>query len=94
VTPEGKLLSPLANRRRSRRSSAHRGYGQSHRAVRERLIPIVAGGTTECSRCGERIEPGQDWDLDHSDDRRGYLGPSHRKCNRRGRKVRLQSRQW
>jgi hypothetical protein len=37
-----------------------------------------------CARCGRRIEPGQQWHLDHHDDRRlGYLGASHASCNAR-----------
>ena len=32
--------------------------------------------TLACCRCGQLIEPGQAWHLDHRDDRRGYLGPA------------------
>jgi hypothetical protein len=51
--------------------------------MRERLAPVVATGTVNCARCGEMIEPGAKWELDHKDDGRGWLGPSHAKCNRR-----------
>lgn len=50
--------------------------------ARRRLEPLVASGLAVCARCGEPIEAGAAWDLDHSDDRSGYLAPSHLKCNR------------
>jgi hypothetical protein len=56
----------------------------AYKAMRQRLAPVVAMGNVECARCGELIEPGSDWDLDHRDDGKGWLGPSHRSCNRRG----------
>jgi hypothetical protein len=48
---------------------------------------------------GGYIRPGQDWDLDHTDDRRGYLGAAHAKCNRRAgamkRNAKMRrSRKW
>jgi hypothetical protein len=64
-----------------RLSTSRRGYGSSHQAAR-RLEPLVASGLAVCSRCGERIEAGAPFDLDHSDDRSSYLGPSHVSCNR------------
>jgi hypothetical protein len=42
---------------------------------------VVAAGGVCCARCGEPIAPGEDWHLDHTDDRSDYLGPSHRRCN-------------
>ena len=70
-----------ADRRRG--TPAQRGYGEAHRQLRKQLEPIVAAGRATCARCGERIEPGQPWDLDHDDhDRRHYLGPSHAAHNR------------
>jgi hypothetical protein len=50
--------------------------------MRERLIPIVATGTVDCARCGLKIVPDDKWELDHKDDGRGWLGPSHARCNR------------
>jgi hypothetical protein len=39
----------------------------------EQINGVVVGGL---------IVPGEPWDLDHRDDRRGYLGPAHSSCNR------------
>jgi hypothetical protein len=49
--------------------------------MRRRWEPRVAAGEIACARCGERISPIEDWHLDHADDRTGYLGPSHVRCN-------------
>ena len=51
--------------------------------MRQRLNAVVQSGTCPCVRCGELIEPGSEWHLDHRDDGRGWLGPSHAKCNQR-----------
>ena len=64
-------------------STLRRGYGLPHRKLRQRLAPFVASGRARCARCGKHIAPHALWDLDHYDaDRRFYLGPSHRRCNR------------
>jgi hypothetical protein len=63
---------------RSRPGTVERGYGRAHRALRAQMAPVVAAGLARCARCGERIAAGIAWDLDHTNDRRGYLGPSHR----------------
>jgi hypothetical protein len=57
----------------------------------------INAGIVSCSRCGLPIEPGEPWDLGHSDeDRRRYSGPEHTACNRatKGRAVERHSRQW
>jgi hypothetical protein len=64
-----------------RRSTTARGYGSRHQQLRASWRPLVQAGQVACARCGQPIQPGQAWDLDHADDRRSYLGPSHRKCN-------------
>ncbi len=51
--------------------------------MRQRLDPVVQTGTVRCVRCHELIEPNTPWHLDHRDDGRGWLGPSHAKCNQR-----------
>ena len=58
-------------------------YGVVHKTMRARLAPVVAAGKSTCGRCGELIEPDTPWQLDHRDDGRGWLGPSHASCNQR-----------
>jgi hypothetical protein len=69
------------SRDRVRGTRQERGYDRAHEIRRAQLAPIVARGTELCARCGERISPWQAWHLDHTDDRAGYLGPSHASCN-------------
>jgi hypothetical protein len=66
-----------------RRAHSER-YGGNHRRERRRWESKVRKGVVPCSRCGELIQPGQRWDLDHADDGdpRSYLGPAHSRCNR------------
>jgi len=58
-----------------------RGYTAAHDRLREKWRPRVEAGLVDCARCERRILPGETWALDHSDDRIGYLGPSHKRCN-------------
>jgi hypothetical protein len=73
----------MPSRKRARRPYPSQRYGMAHKAMRRRLAPVVATGTVKCARCDEPIEPGADWQLDHKDDGRGWLGPSHKSCNAR-----------
>jgi hypothetical protein len=59
-----------------------RGYGAEHKRLRRRWAREVAEGEVRCSRCRGVIWADEPWDLDHTPDRTGYLGPSHRHCNR------------
>jgi len=74
----------MARRVKSRTKSREaRGYGPAHRMRRRMLATRVEAGLEYCARCGERILEGEPWDLGHDDyDRRLYLGPEHRRCNR------------
>jgi hypothetical protein len=72
-----------AARKKRQRSRHARGYTNAHVARRRQLEPLVATGQVTCCRCRQPIQPGQPWHLDHTDDRRGYLGPAHATCNLR-----------
>lgn len=63
-------------------SSSARGYGADHQAERARWAPVVAEGTVSCARCDETIKASDRWDLGHTEDRSGWTGPEHARCNR------------
>lgn len=68
-------------KRRRLASTTARGYGFEHVKLRRRWAVRVATGAVACSRCGRLISASAAWHLDHRDDRNGYLGPAHRRCN-------------
>jgi hypothetical protein len=81
----------------SKKQRHARDYGWRHQQLREAWKRKVAAGGETCARCGQEILPGEPVDLDHRDDRQGYLGPSHRACNRShgaGLRVNRHSRLW
>jgi len=62
-----------------------RGYGREHKVARAKYV-AAHQPTDPCARCGGLL--GADisvLDLDHTDDRTGYLGLSHQACNRSSR---------
>ena len=77
------LRGAVYRRNRPSRPYPPQKYGVVHKTMRKRLAPVVARGTIECARCGELIGPDSKWHLDHRDDGRGWLGPSHESCNAR-----------
>ena len=72
---------------RMRRSNAARGSETNtaaHKRARKLTLADLARRPGQpCARCGLPMYPTQLLDLDHTDDRAGYLGLSHRACNRR-----------
>jgi hypothetical protein len=65
-----------------RPTTSQRGYGTSHQKIRKKWARIVARGDALCTRCGVVILPTDEWHLDHTDDRSGYLGAACAFCNR------------
>jgi hypothetical protein len=65
-----------------RANTTARGYGTDHQQARRRALAALVDGTP-CPRCGLPMAYSQQLDLDHTDDRTGYLGLSHRRCNAR-----------
>lgn len=68
-------------------STTARGYGHQHQQERARWTPLVQAGGVMCSRqgpkcIGQPIQPGQPFDLGHTDDRTSYTGPECLPCNR------------
>lgn len=70
-----------AKRDAARGTPAQRGYGPAHRQLRARLLAAFRPGQP-CARCGLPITSKGDADLGHTDDRQGYRGLEHRRCNR------------
>lgn len=60
--------------------SAPGAYSGPHQAIRRALLPYAYG--RPCPRCGQPMLPGQKLDLGHTDDRAGYSGIEHSRCNR------------
>lgn len=56
-------------------------YGPEHRRDRRWWKPRVDAGRVTCRRCGQRIVPGQPWDLGHP----LPSHPEHADCNRSAR---------
>lgn len=70
-----------------------------HKTLRKRLLADLARRPGQpCARCGQPMHMSQLLDLDHTDDRAGYLGLSHRACNRRDGQRKtvaiLNARRW
>jgi hypothetical protein len=69
----------MATRRKPLAKTVQRGYGAEHK----RRVAAERDGQygRPCSRCGRPMQRGERLFLDHRDDRQGYLGWSHAKCD-------------
>lgn len=70
-----------AQHERARGTRQQRGYTSEHDRLRARWKSKVERCEVKCARCDQLILPLEQWALDHTDDRTGYLGPSHKRCN-------------
>ena len=82
LTETTRCITHTRTRDKARGTRQERGYDATHDRLRASWARKVATGQVMCARCHKRISPLEPWDLDHTDDRTGYLGPSHRGCNR------------
>lgn len=82
ATQRGKCDQHAREADRARGTRQERGYGREHDDLRRAwLLRGVVGQT--CPTCLQLILPGQAWDLGHTADRLGYIGPQHAgPCNR------------
>lgn len=81
--PRSQISLPAQRSTAMKAKTSARGLGTAHQQRRAVLDRIVKAGRTRCVLCGQLIERGQHWDLDHKPDRSGYRGPAHAHCNRR-----------
>ena len=70
-------------RRKPPGATTRGGWGHDHQRRRAAIAPHVNAGNATCCRCHEPIHAGEEWHLDHTDSRDGYLGVSHAYCNLR-----------
>jgi len=66
----------------TRASTTDRGYGTAHMKARTRYLAALRDGQL-CHFCQQPMFRSQQLDLDHTPDRKGWKGLSHRACNRR-----------
>jgi len=69
-------------RDKTRGTTSQRGYGTAHQKLRRTWLHRISTENIHCSRCDKPINPNDNWDLDHTNDRTGYNGPAHAHCNR------------
>ncbi|HXH58457.1 hypothetical protein [Iamia sp.] len=81
LTTGGKCTTHASQHEQARGRRQQRGYDNTHDRLRKAWASRVANGTIRCARCQQPIGGDQPWALDHTDDRSGYLGPSHKACN-------------
>jgi hypothetical protein len=81
LTDQTRCVAHARTQDKRRGTRQQRGYDAAHDRSRAKWARKVATGQVMCARCKKRISPLEPWHLDHTDDRAGYLGPSHGHCN-------------
>lgn len=81
LTDTTRCTEHTRQRDKARGTRQQRGYDAEHDRERAKWKAILDRRPWPCGRCPEQIMPGQLWHLDHTDDRAGYIGPSHDHCN-------------
>jgi hypothetical protein len=71
----------MSKRKKPPGYTTRNGWGHMHQQRRRQLEPLVRSGAATCVRCGQPIQPHEPFHLDHDDDRTGYRGASHARCN-------------
>lgn len=83
IPDQARYCSTHAREYEARRgTSTRRGYDSRHQQARRVEAQRVANLEAICPRCGLLILPTEPWDLGHTDDRNGYQGAEHSRCNR------------
>lgn len=65
---------------KKRGNSFKRGYDAAHEKERQRIVKAGIHNFM-CARCGIQFEPGEPFQLGHTDDRKAWSGPEHIRCN-------------
>jgi hypothetical protein len=80
LTPRTRCPTHERARSRARGTTTQRGYGAAHQ---QRKAHDEQGTTPAdpCPKCGLPLGP-PPWDQGHTEDRAGYEGPTHIRCNR------------
>lgn len=82
LTQGGRCTDCLRQADRDRGTRQERGYDAAHDHERAKWALILERRSVPCARCQKPINPGDDWDLGHNDERTRWTGPEHPACNR------------
>lgn len=95
IATKGPHCDAHAREHEQRRGSKQsRGYDRAYDQARLRWAPEVLAGLVDCWRCGNRIDPGDDWHLGHDDGGR-IAGPEHASsCNLRAAALKSKGIDW